>query len=156
MRRAAAGARPAVAIGGNAMSGEIFRPRKRPALRIAAAVVASALLILAAGVAMHLRTHVVPPGCDDPDTLALVRRSLLDRFRLPPGVTIDDIQMHAGGYFAFRIACEASLGGIDPHDLPPGTPVPGSVYYVSRLTDGGKRHEVTVRVYPLLKLERVQ
>jgi hypothetical protein len=145
-----------VTIGVNAMSGEIFRPRRRPALGIAAAVVASGLLILAAGVGIYLRTHVVPPDCADPGTLALVRRSLLDRFKLPPSVTIEGIQMHAGGYFAFRFACEASLGGIDPHDLPPGTPVPGSVYYISRLTDGGKRHEVTVRVFPLLILEKVQ
>ena len=40
--------------------------------------------------------------------------------------------------------------------LPPGSPVPGSVYYVSRLTDGGRRHEVTVSIQPLLKLEKVQ
>jgi hypothetical protein len=138
------------------MSGEIFRPRKRPALRITAAVVISAVLISAAGLAIYLRTHVVPPDCEDPNTLALVRQSLLDRFKLPPSVTITDIETHSGGYLAFRFACEASLSGIDRRDLPPGTPIPGWVYYVSRLTDGGKRHEVTVRIYPLLKLEKVQ
>ena len=138
------------------MSGEIFRPRKRPALRITAAITLSAVLISTCGLAIYLRRNVVPPDCEDPKTLALVRRSLLDRFKLPAGVSISDIETHSGGYFAFRFACEASLAGIDPHDLPPGTPIPGSVYYVSRLTDGGKRHEVTVRVYPLLKLERVQ
>jgi hypothetical protein len=30
------------------------------------------------------------------------------------------------------------------------------VYYVSRLTDGGQRHEVTVSIQPLLILEKVQ
>jgi hypothetical protein len=30
------------------------------------------------------------------------------------------------------------------------------VYYVSRLTDRGRRHEVTVSIQPLLKLEKVQ
>jgi hypothetical protein len=144
-----------VAIGDNATSGEIFRPRKRPALRITGAVTLSALLISSVGLAIYLRTHVVPPDCTDPATLALVKRSLLDRFRLS-SVTITDIETHSGGYLAFRFACEASLGGIDPRDLAPGTPIPGSVYYVSRLTDGGKRHEVTVRIYPLLKLEKVQ
>jgi hypothetical protein len=138
------------------MSGEIFRPRKRPALRVAAAVIATAVLISAVGMAIYLRTYVVPPGCADPETLVLVRQSLLDHFKLPPAVTIADIETHSGGYLAFRFACEASLGGIDPRDLPPGTPIPGSVYYVSRLTDGGKRHEVSVRIYPLLKLEKVQ
>jgi hypothetical protein len=138
------------------MNGEIFRPRKRPALRMAVAVAVLAMLISAVGLAIHLRMHVVPPDCDDPDTLALVRQSLLDRFKLPAGVVISDIETHSGGYLAFRFSCEASLSGIDPGDLPPGTPIPGSVYYVSRLTDGGKRHEVTVRVYPLLKLEKVQ
>jgi hypothetical protein len=138
------------------MSGAIFRPRKRPALRIATAVAASVVLMSAVGMAIYLRTHVVPPDCEDAGTLALVRQSLLNRFKLPAGVTIEDIETHSGGYLAFRFACEASLGGIDPRDLPPGTPIPGSVYYVSRLTDGGKRHEVTVRIYPLLKLEKVQ
>ena len=138
------------------MSGEIFRPRKRPALRIAAAVAVSAVLISAASMAMFLRTHVVPPDCADPETLALVRQSLLERFKLPPAVAISDIETHSGGFFAFRFACEASLTGIDPRDLRPGTPIPGSVYYISRLTDGGKRHEVSVRIYPLLKLEKVQ
>jgi hypothetical protein len=138
------------------MSGEIFRPRKRLALRITAVVGISAVLLSAAGLAIYLRTHVVPPDCEDPDTLALVRQSLLDHFKLPPGVTIADIETHSGGYLAFRFTCEASLSGIEPRDLPPGTPIPGSVYYVSRLTDGGKRHEVTVRIYPLLKLEKVQ
>jgi hypothetical protein len=142
--------------GVSAMSAEIFRPRKRPILRAAVALAASAVLIAAASLAIYLRTHVVPPDCEDPRTLALVRQSLLGRFKLPPGVSIESIQTHSGGYFAFRFACEASLSGIDAHDLPPGTPIPGFVYYVSRLTNGGSRHEVTVRIYPLLKLEKVQ
>jgi hypothetical protein len=99
---------------------------------------------------------VVPPDCEDPATLALVRQQLSDRFHLPPSVILDNIQTHAGGYFAFRFACEASLGGINTHDLPPGSPIPGSVTYVSRLTQGGSHHEVTVRIYPLLILEKVQ
>ena len=41
-------------------------------------------------------------------------------------------------------------------DLPPGTPIPGSVYYISRLTPDHQRHEVEVSIYPLLKLEKVQ
>ena len=138
------------------MSGAIFRPRKRPALRIAGTVAVSVLLISAAGIGVYLRAHVVPPACEDPDTLAKVRHQLSDRFHLPVSVTLDNIQTHAGGYFAFRFACEASLGGIDAHDLPPGTPIPGSVSYVSRLTQGGSHHEVTVRIYPLLILEKVQ
>lgn len=138
------------------MSGNIFRPRKRPALRLAGTVAMTALLISAAGIAVYLRVNVVPPGCEDPATLAQVRHQLSDRFHLPASVTIDNIQRHAGGYFAFRFACEGSLGGIDPQDLPPGTSIPGSVYYVSRLTQGGSHHEVTVHVYPLLILEKVQ
>lgn len=103
-----------------------------------------------------LRVHVVPPDCQDPETLALVRSSLTGRFRLPASVTIDNVVTRAGGYVAFRFACEADLHGIDPGALPPGAPVPGSVYYVSRLTDRGRRHEVTVSIQPLLKLEKVQ
>jgi hypothetical protein len=120
------------------------------------AVAASAVLISAAGLAIYLRTHVVPPDCADPATVTLVRQSLLNHFKLPASVTVTDVETHSGGYFAFRFACEGSLGGIDPRALPPGTPIPGSVYYVSRLTDGGKSHEVSVRIYPLLKLEKVQ
>ena len=113
-------------------------------------------MVFAGLTVIWLRIHVVPPDCEDPATLALVRSSLTGRFKLPASVTVDNIQTHAGGYVAFRFACEADLGGIDPNALPPGSPVPGSVYYVSRLTDGGRRHEVTVSIQPLLKLEKVQ
>ena len=89
-------------------------------------------------------------------TLALVRQSLIGRFRIPPSVSIENIETHAGGYLAFRFACEADLRNIDPNDLPPGTAVPGKVYYVSRLTPDHQRHEVTVRIFPLLKMEKVQ
>jgi hypothetical protein len=138
------------------MSGDIFRPRTRPTLRIVSAMAILVLLMSAAGIGIYLRANVVPPDCEDAATLALVRHQLLDLFHLPPSVILDNIQTHAGGYFAFRFTCEASLSGIDSHDLPPGTPIPGSATYVSRLTQGGSHHEVTVRVYPLLILEKVQ
>jgi hypothetical protein len=115
------------------------------------------LLLGSAAIAVvWLRTNVVPPDCSAPETLALVRHSLTTRFGLPDSVRIVNVETHAGGYVAFRFACEADLRDVNPNDLPPGSPVPGSVYYVSRLTDGGRQHEVTVRLFPLLKLEKVQ
>jgi hypothetical protein len=135
---------------------EIFRPRRRPLLRLVLALSAAAAVAFAIVTVIWLRVHVVPPDCQDPETLALVRSSLTGRFRLPASVTIDNVVTRAGGYVAFRFACEADLHGIDPGALPPGAPVPGSVYYVSRLTDRGRRHEVTVSIQPLLKLEKVQ
>jgi hypothetical protein len=135
---------------------ELFRPRRRPVLRAALGLGGCAILASATIGVIWLRTQVVPPDCQDPETLALLRRSLTGRFKLPANVRIENIQTHAGGYLAFRFACEADLRGIDPHDLPPDTAIPGSVTYVSRLTGGGQRHEVTVSVQPLLKLERVQ
>ena len=119
---------------------ELFRPRRRPVLRLALAFSICVILVVAAVTVIWLRLHVVPPDCEDPETLTLVRRSLTERFKVPASVTIENIQTHAGGYVAFRFACEADLRGIDPNDLRPGSPVPGSVYYVSRLTDGGRRH----------------
>ena len=136
--------------------GELFRPRRRPILRLALALGASAFLACAIIVVIWLRTHVVPPDCNDSGTLALVRHSLIGRFQLPASLTIENIETHAGGYLAFRFSCEADLRGIDPKTLPPGTPIPGSVYYTSRLTQGGQQHEVTVNIQPLLKLEKVQ
>ena len=135
---------------------ELFRPRRRPVLRLALAFSICVILVVAAVTVIWLRLHVVPPDCEDPETLTLVRRSLTERFKVPASVTIENIQTHAGGYVAFRFACEADLRGIDPNDLRPGSPVPGSVYDVSRLTDGGRRHEVTVSIQPLLILEKVQ
>jgi hypothetical protein len=138
------------------MADAVFRPRRRPLLRLVLGGSACLLLASAAVAVVWLRTHVVPPDCNAPETLALVHRSLTGRFGLPEGVRIENIQTHAGGYVAFRFACEADLRGVSPDDLAPGAAVPGSVYYVSRLTDGGRRHEVTVRLFPLLKLEKVQ
>ncbi len=125
-------------------------------LRLVVAVAACAIVASVAAIATWLRTNVVPPDCEDPRTLALVHRRLTDRFKLPSGITLDNIRTHAGGYLAFRFACEADLHGINPDDLPPGTPIPGSVYYVSELTEDGQRQEVSVRIYPLLTLEQVQ
>ena len=125
-------------------------------LRLALGLAAFVEFVFTTGCVIWLRIHIVPPDCEDPETLTLVRRSLTERFKVPASVTIENIQTHAGGYVAFRFACEADLRGIDPNDLRPGSPVPGSVYYVSRLTDGGRRHEVTVSIQPLLILEKVQ
>jgi hypothetical protein len=125
-------------------------------LRLALAVGTLAMLSAAVLGVVWLRINIVPPDCKDPDTLALVRQSLTGRFKLPPSVTIENIQTLAGGYVAFRFACEADLGGIDPHALAEGAAVPGSVHYISRLTADHEHHEVTVSVQPMLKLERVQ
>jgi hypothetical protein len=138
------------------MSERLFRPRKRPLLRLALALTAAALAAFATGCVIWLRINIVPPDCADPDTLALVRRSLTGRFQLPQSVTIENIQTLAGGYVAFRFVCEASLGGIDAHALPPGTDIPGSVHYVSRLTPDHRRHEVSVGIQPELIWERLQ
>ena len=138
------------------MSEGLFRPHRRPALRRAVMLVASSIAVFAVATMVWLRTHIVPPGCSDPDTLALVRQSLTGRFRLPPTVTIDNIQVLAGGYVAFRFVCEASLGGIDSHDLAPGAYVPGVVHYVSRLTVDHRDHEVSVSIQPALIWERKQ
>ncbi len=136
---------------------ELFRPRRRPALRL---VLASVIGCDPGVRRRHRDLAAIFMSCRriaaTPTTLALVRRSLTGRFKLPASVTIDDIRTHAGGYVAFRFACEADLHGIDRNDLPPGSPVPGSVYYVSRLTEGGRRHEVTVSIQPLLILQKVQ
>jgi hypothetical protein len=138
------------------MSERLFRPRKRPLLRLALALAAAALTAFGTGCVVWLRINIVPPDCSDPDTLALVRRSLTGRFQLPQSVTIENIRTLAGGYVAFRFVCEVSLGGIDPHALPPGTDIPGSVHYVSRLTPDHRRHEVSVGIQPELIWERLQ
>jgi hypothetical protein len=135
---------------------DLFRPRRRPLLRLVLAVVAAAIILVTTGIVVWLRINVVPPDCRDSRTLALVRQSLLNRFKLPAGVTIDNIRMLAGGYVAFRFSCQASLDNIDRTALPPGTPIPGFVYYISRLTPDHKRHEVTVRIEPLLIMEKVE
>jgi hypothetical protein len=111
---------------------------------------------VAAGCVIWLRTHVVPPDCEDRDTLALVRQSLTGRFKLPNSVTIENIRTLAGGYVAFRFVCEARLGGIDAHALPAGSVVPGLVHYVSRLTKDHQNHEVSVSIQPALIWERMQ
>jgi hypothetical protein len=108
------------------------------------------------GCVIWLRTHIVPPDCEAPATLALVHQSLTGHFKLPASVTLDHIQTMAGGYVAFRFVCEAHLAGVDANDLAPGSQVPGSVRYISRLTPDHQRHEVSVSVQPLLIWERVQ
>jgi hypothetical protein len=125
-------------------------------LRLVLGLAASVLLLFMSCCVVWLRTHVVPPDCDDPDTLALVRQSLTGRFGVPASVTIENIRTIAGGYVAFRFVCEASLGGIDRCALPEGSAMPGSVRYDSQLTADRQTHEVTVSIQPLLIWERVQ
>ena len=107
------------------MSGaDLFRPRRRPLLRLVLALSGAAVVLCTAAIIAWLRINVVPPDCSDPRTLALVRQSLLGRFKLPPAVTIDTIRTLAGGYVAFRFSCLASLDNIDRNALAPGTPIP--------------------------------
>ena len=138
------------------MSDRYFRPRRRPVLRLVLALSACVVLIVCTIIIVWLRIHVVPPDCRDPRTLALVRQSLTGRFKLPSSVSMARIHTLAGGYLAFRFACQADLDGIDPNSLAPGSVIPGTVYYTSQLTEGGQRHQVTVRIEPLLIMQRVQ
>jgi len=114
-------------------------------------------LLLSAVAATVLWFHArLPPNCTDPGTIALVRRSLIAHDHLPPSTRLDDIRTVAGGPVALRFVCEALVGGVDPHALPPGTPLPGVVHYTSQLTPDRRRHEVTVNLEPLLKWMPVQ
>jgi hypothetical protein len=125
-------------------------------LRLALGLAAFVVFVFTTGCVIWLRTHVVPPDCEDFDTLALVRKSLTGRFQLPASVTIENIRTVAGGYVAFRFVCEAGLGGIDRNALPEGSAIPGSVRYVSQLTADRRTHEVSVSIQPVLIWERVQ
>jgi hypothetical protein len=138
------------------MSEALFRPRRRRVLRLTLAVIAGAIALSVGAIVLWLRTHIVPPDCSDTDTLAMVRQSLTGRFNLPPGVTIDNIRTLAGGYVAFRFVCQASLGGFNSQDLPPGVFVPGTVHYISRLSADRRNHEVTVSIQPVLIWEQKQ
>lgn len=108
--------------------------------RAALAVVSLMLAVGLAGIVVHLRRHVVPPGCRDARTLAQVAP------RLPAGEHLARVRTLAGGPLAFRFVCEADLDG--PRAL--------TVHYTSQLTEGGARHEVTVAISPVLLWERVQ
>src|SRR5262245_43124978 len=89
----------------------LFRPRRRPWLRFTLLVGACVLMATGAFAVTWLRLYVVPPDCAAADTLAQVRRSLVERFKLPAHLRIENIQTRAGGYLAFRFACEADLRG---------------------------------------------
>ncbi len=110
--------------------------RRRLALVAAALALASG----SAAIAIHLRQTVVPPGCQDPRTLAQLAA------RLPEGERIARIRVIAGGPLAFRFVCEADLDG--PRAL--------TARYTSQLVDPGARHQVTVAISPVLVLVRVQ
>ncbi|HET6238661.1 MAG TPA: hypothetical protein VFE41_27445 [Acetobacteraceae bacterium] len=119
-------------------------------------------VVLLTGAAVYYHRTITPPDCTDPGTLALVHASLTNHFKLPETTRLENIQTIAGGYLAFRYVCKAQLAGFDPHALPPGTPIPDKVSYVSdwteagRLTDGERQHEVSVRIAPLMILEQVE
>jgi hypothetical protein len=112
-----------------------------------------ALLVRAA---VYYHRTVTPPDCTDPRTLALVHDSLTGHFRLPDTTELQGIQTVAGGYLAFRYVCGARLTGFDPHTLPPGAFIPGTVRYVSHFADEGQRHEVTVRIAPVMIYVQVE
>jgi hypothetical protein len=119
------------------------------------AIIVVTLGLLARGAVYYHRT-ITPPDCTDPRTLALVHDSLTGHFKLPDTTSLQGIHTIAGGYLAFRYVCGAQLTGFDPHALPPGAMIPSTVRYVSHLTDEGRRHEVTVRVAPLMILVQVE
>jgi hypothetical protein len=128
--------------------------RRRIGWRWPSAIIAVVVLLLA-GTAVYYHHTVTPPDCTDPRTLALVHTSLTGHYKLPDTTRLEGIRTVAGSYIAFRYVCEAQLTGFDPKALPPGTTIPGAVRYVSLLTDDGQRHEVNVRIAPILILEQV-
>ncbi len=119
------------------------------------AIICVTLGLLARGAVYYHRT-ITPPDCTDPRTLALVHDSLTGHFNLPDTTSLQGIHTVAGGYLAFRYVCGAQLTGFDPHALPPGAMIPATVRYVSHLTDEGRRHEVSVRIAPLMILVQVE
>jgi len=121
-----------------------------------AILLALAVMLLAALSGFAAWFHAgEPPGCSDPRTLAMVRQSFV-RHHLPPSTQMLAIQTRAGGPLALRFVCQAQLVGIHKRDLPPDTPVPGEITYTSQLTNHRTRHEVTVRIEPLLRWEKAQ
>jgi hypothetical protein len=128
--------------------------RRRIGWRWPSAIIIVVAALLTCGAIYYHRT-ITPPDCTDPRTLALVHTSLTDHFKLPDTTRLEGIRTVAGSYLAFRYVCDAQLTGFDRKALPPGTTVPGAVRYVSHLTDGGQRHEVTVRIAPLMIMEQV-
>jgi hypothetical protein len=129
--------------------------RRRIGWRWPVAITCVVSLLLVRG-AVYYHRAITPPGCTDPRTLALVHDSLTSRFKLPDTTQLENIQTMAGGYLAFRYVCRALLTGFDPHALPPGTMIPHTVHYVSRLVDDGRRQEVSASVAPLLIFVQVQ
>ncbi len=111
------------------------------------------VLLTIATMAYHRR--YTPPDCADPRTLALVHASLTTHFHLPESTQLEMIRTVAGGYIAFRFVCSAHPIGFTRDQLPPGTTIPATVHYVSELTPDGARHEVHVRIAPLMILEPV-
>ena len=110
-------------------------------------------LLAISAVAYHRR--YTPPDCFDPRTVALVHGSLVHHFHLPESTRLQHIRTVAGGYVAFRFVCSAIPVGFTRDELPPGTVIPASVDYVSRLTPDGARHEVSVSIAAHLILEPV-
>jgi len=137
------------------MSGLPPDRRRRIGWRWPAGIIFVVAVLLACAATYYHRT-TTPPDCTDPRTLALVHASLTGRFKLPDTTRLQGIRTVAGGYLAFRYVCDAQLTGFDRNALPPGTPIPGTVRYVSHLTDAGQRHEVTVRIAPIMILEQVE
>jgi hypothetical protein len=129
--------------------------RRRIGWRWPAAIIVVVTMLLTAGAVYYHRT-ITPPNCTDPSTLALVHASLTGHFKMPDSTRLVDIETVAGGYLAFRFVCKAELTDFDRNALPPGSMIPHTVRYVSHLTDGGRRHEVNVRIAPLMILEQVQ
>ncbi len=108
--------------------------------RLALGIAALALAGGSTAIAVHLRRHVVPPGCDEPRTLAQLAPYL------PDGERIARIHLIAGGPLAFRFVCEADLDG--PRAL--------TARYTSQLIAPDARHQVTVAISPVLVWAQVQ
>ncbi len=117
--------------------------------RMVTAASLAVLLAAVGGVVLYVRRTVVPPGCRDPQVLAIVRQTLIERADLPPVLRLRHIVTRAGGPLAFRFVCDASLRGL-AHQLLPG-PRPGGVRYLTRLAGPQHRLVVTVRLVPLLE-----
>jgi hypothetical protein len=104
-------------------------------------IAGGALALLVVSIVVY-RNEAVPPDCSSQATVDLVKKILIEQFKLSNDIQLANIRTSRGGLLASRFECDGTVqarsGGLE---LRP-------VRYTSEITEDSHRHYVTAQVFP--------
>ena len=111
-------------------------------------VIGSGIILFIIGIAIYAYwLFLVPPACSDRPTTNLVKKILVEQFKYPVSIKIDNVRTSQGSLFGNRFECDASIEGDLSAQTFLGVEM-HAVHYTSEITEDTHRQFVTAQLRP--------